>query len=271
MHRVNKFFLANWKVIIALCAGFFLIFYFIKNSNHNSSEPLLIKKGNTLFIPERSTLRNLLKIKKVQYSDEDYPLSFPAELQVNPKKLINIYPPFSGKINNINIDLGDYIHEGQLLVKIFSADLAQVYADWLKSRSSKTLAEEQLNRIKEVQKVGASALKEVEMAQSNYEMAYAEYRKAALKLKIFNEENVIDNDGILNIRTPIDGKVMNIFTSEGSFINDLNKPILSIAKLDSIWVSFCVREDLIQFIKKGQNILITVDAYPDKHYKSNIL
>jgi cobalt-zinc-cadmium efflux system membrane fusion protein len=247
------------------------IIYAAKYLKHMPHSNMLMKEGGVWFIPEESPLRHLLKIQTVSYRKEPYRIDFSANLQTNPKNLVHIYSPLTGQINKIAVTMGDQVMQKEIIASIYSADLAEAHANWLKAKAALLLSKEQLVRIKAVQAVGASALKEVEMAEANYDQALAENNRSFLKLQLLGADSNIDNNGLLLIKAPFDGQVLDTFMGQGAFITDLTKPILSIAKVDNLWVSFCVREDLLQFIMVGQPLSILIEAYPNKQYTGNVL
>lgn len=67
----------------------------------------------------------------------------------------------------------------------------------------------------------------------------------------------------------IDGVVDETFVEKGEYVNPGQRLILIHDPLD-IWVDANIKETQIRRVKRGQTVLISVDAYPDKEFKGTV-
>src|SRR6476620_1601532 len=51
-------------------------------------------------------------------------LSFFGKITADNKKMIEVYPIVGGNVTSVNVELGDYVHKGQLLATIRSTEIA---------------------------------------------------------------------------------------------------------------------------------------------------
>ena len=68
---------------------------------------------------------------------------------------------------------------------------------------------------------------------------------------------------------PCDGEVSEIYPQEGELVA-MGTPIMTISKLDDMWVSFSVREDMLANLPMGKDINVTIPALGGKKAKMKI-
>ncbi|MBW2205475.1 MAG: HlyD family secretion protein [Deltaproteobacteria bacterium] len=71
------------------------------------------------------------------------------------------------------------------------------------------------------------------------------------------------------IQSIIDGVVDETFVEKGEYVNPGQRLMLIHDPLD-IWVDANIKETQIRRVKRGQMVLISVDAYPDKEFKGTV-
>lgn len=154
---------------------------------------------------------------------------------------------FSGRIEQLNINFtGEKIHKGQLLATIYSPELFAAQQELLT----------------------AFSLKESQPAL---------YKAVRNKLKLWklseNQINQIEVSGEIKENFPVyatvSGTVSNKLVEQGDYIKQ-GQPLLKIANLNTVWAEFDAFENQINLFKKGQEILITTLANPNKEYKAKV-
>ena len=154
---------------------------------------------------------------------------------------------FSGRIEHLNVSFtGEEVHKGQLLATIYSPEL---YA-----------AQQEL--------ITAASLKESQPAL---------YKAVRNKLKLWklseNQINKIEETGKVKENFPVyatfSGTVTEKLVEQGDYIKQ-GQPILKIANLNTVWGNFDVYENQINRFKKGQEVMITTNAYPNKEFKGKV-
>ncbi len=154
---------------------------------------------------------------------------------------------FSGRIERLNISFtGEEIRKGQLLATIYSPDLFA--------------AQQEL--------ITTASLKESQPAL---------YKAVRNKLKLWklseSQINLIETSGKVKENFPIyatvSGTVSEKLVEQGDYIMQ-GQPLFKIANLNSVWANFDVYENQIDLFKKGQEISITTNAYPNKKFNAKI-
>ena len=154
---------------------------------------------------------------------------------------------FSGRIESLNVSFtGEEVRKGQLLATVYSPEL---YA-----------AQQEL--------ITAASLKESQPAL---------YNAVRNKLKLWklseNQINQIETSGKVKENVPVfatvSGTVSDKLVEQGDYIKQ-GQPLLKIANFQTVWANFDVYESQMSLFKKGQNILITTNANPNKEFKSKV-
>ncbi|MEN8890091.1 MAG: efflux RND transporter periplasmic adaptor subunit [Wenyingzhuangia sp.] len=154
---------------------------------------------------------------------------------------------FSGRIERLNVSFtGEEVNKGQLLATIYSPEL---YA-----------AQQEL--------ITAASLKESQPAL---------YKAVRNKLKLWklseNQINQIEITGEVKENFPVyatvSGTVTEKLVEQGDYIKQ-GQTLLKIANLNTVWVNFDIYENQIDRFKKGQEVLITTNAYPNKEFKGKV-
>jgi membrane fusion protein, copper/silver efflux system len=154
---------------------------------------------------------------------------------------------FSGRIERLNISFtGEEVRKGLLLATIYSPEL---YA-----------AQQEL--------ITASSLKESQPAL---------YKAVRNKLKLWklseNQINQIETSGKVIENFPVyatvSGTVTEKLVEQGDYIKQ-GQPLLKIANLNTVWANFDVYENQIEKFKKGQEVKVITNAYPNKIFKGTV-
>ncbi|MFD2540872.1 efflux RND transporter periplasmic adaptor subunit [uncultured Olleya sp.] len=154
---------------------------------------------------------------------------------------------FAGRIERLNVSFtGEEVRKSQLLATIYSPEL---YA-----------AQQEL--------ITAASLKESQPAL---------YKAVRNKLKLWklsdNQINQIEETGKVKENFPVyatvSGTVTEKLVEQGDYIKQ-GQPLLKIANLNTVWGNFDVYENQIDRFKKGQEVMITTNAYPNKEFKGKV-
>ncbi|HIX26957.1 MAG TPA: efflux RND transporter periplasmic adaptor subunit [Candidatus Barnesiella excrementigallinarum] len=107
-------------------------------------------------------------------------------------------------------------------------------------------------------------------ARSQYEMAkagaQAEDKAAAAAMVAAARGSVAEVESILDdsyLTAPTDGEISDIFPHVGELVS-LGAPIMNVLKLDDMWVSFNVREDLLEDLTMDAEVKAVIPALGDK-------
>lgn len=149
----------------------------------------------------------------------------------------------SGTIERVNVKEGDLVKTGQVLVAIDHKIPAAQYA---KAKARYQLAQLEYDRIKGLAEKNFSALRELDSARTNLELAAADLKLAEITL------------GNTELKAPLDGLVIQKLAQEGNVI-DPGQVALVIADVDHAWVEANIEETNVARLKVGQPVRIVID------------
>lgn len=229
-------------------------------------KPLLVRQGDTIFIPSYSALRKEIKLATALKSNKPHIVTLPGIIEAQPMRTVNVQPPMAGRLLSLKIQLGDSVKANQVLATLASPGLTETIADNEKAKSALKQYAEALKRAEKANKVGANSIKDIELAQSNYEQALAEFIRVQKTLKILES----NRSHQLSIKAPIGGFITAINYGIGSFINDPAQPLLTITNTRFVWLTAYVPENLVSVVKKNYPVIIHILAYPKHDWKAHI-
>ena len=162
--------------------------------------------------------------------------------------------------------------------------LNSAYDMWQQAQAGLTIAKKTYDRMESLYKKGVvSAQKRDEAeasykammatesaARSQYEMAkagaQAEDKAAAAAMVAAAKGGVAEVESILDdsyLTAPTDGEISDLFPNVGELVS-LGAPIMNVLKLDDMWVSFNVREDLLEDLTMGAEVRAVIPALDNK-------
>ncbi|MDR1919929.1 MAG: efflux RND transporter periplasmic adaptor subunit [Tannerellaceae bacterium] len=165
-----------------------------------------------------------------------------------------------------------------------SQEIVGAYELWQKAKAGLDIAQKSYQRVQNLYDKGVAPAQKRDEAEANYkameatekaaksqyEMAKAgarvEDRNAAAALVSQASGAVAEVEAYMEetvLLSPIDGEVSERFPQLGELVGT-GAPIMNITDLDDIWVSFSVREDLLNSLKTGTEIKAFIPALDNR-------
>ncbi|PUA20005.1 efflux RND transporter periplasmic adaptor subunit [Glaciimonas sp. PCH181] len=263
-------------IFVAVCIAWVVAIGVGKSLAHATEvrpEPNFVRSGEEISIPAQSALRDRIVVQAVEALGSDHTLALPAQVEADPARTVNIVPPVAGKVLELKVGLGDHVKKGQLLLVLTSGDFAQATADQQKARDALQLANKVLERQRGVQDAGAGAAKDLEQAESAHIQAQSEFTRADTRVKSLSAAtngSAASNGQRLNIVAPTSGSITALAVGVGQSLNDPTAVLMTIANLDSVWVTANVPENMLASVKNGQSVAIRFPAYPDNAFQGKV-
>ena len=174
-----------------------------------------------------------------------------AQIQVYSATIVgeiknNIAPATPARISKINVEIGDNVRRGQVLVEMDETTLSQ------QEMQLKNL-ETEFNRIDQLYKVGGVSKSEWDNVNLQLEVA----RKSFQTLK----ENT-------RLQSPIDGVVTARNYDNGDLYG--GQAILVVQKITPVKITINVSEQYYSKVEKGDEVSIELDAYPGETFTGKV-
>ena len=271
---------ATLGLLLLVAAAGIGIYYFASRSGAlRAQEPSLHDTaafftidGTRITVPPTSPLRVKLGIADIADKNIQRSLTLPAVVEADPARTAKVLPPVAGRVNELKVQLGARVSQGDVLAVIESSDLAQAISDLEKARSALTLTKQTLDRLLVLEKTRAISVKDREQAQSDYAQAQSEFERAQNRLQAIGVPADQKADPrLLAVKAPVAGSVIDLQMAPGAFLNDTTAAVMTIADLSTVWVTANVPEKDTSLISKGQSVDVVFTAYPNEVFKGNVL
>ncbi len=187
-----------------------------------------------------------------------------------------------GRITDLNVDEGDTVKQGQLLVKLDPTDLkaqeSQAEAMLDLDKESITLAKVNVEKAQDDFKRAQTQFKDnvipkeqfdhmqkaLEAAKAAYNISVSKVGTAQAQLKVIKTQ--LQNTEIFS---PMDGIVAKRWVLTGDVVSP-GQPIFTIYNLKNVWVTADLEETKLGSIHLGDTVDISVDTYPDQDFKGQV-
>jgi membrane fusion protein, heavy metal efflux system len=225
-------------------------------------------EGERFTVPEGSPLRAKLDVAPVVAQDIQRSLTLPAMVEADPARTVKVLPPVTGRVIELKVQLGSRVAQGDVLAIIDSSDLGQALSDDEKARAALKLTKQALDRLLVLEKTSAIAVKDREQAQSDYAQAESEYVRTQARLHTIGVSADKKSDTrLLPLKAPVAGSIIDLEIGQGSFLNDVTAPVMTIADLATVWVTGNVAEKDTALVAVGQSVDVVFTAYPNEVFK----
>jgi cobalt-zinc-cadmium efflux system membrane fusion protein len=176
----------------------------------------------------------------------------------------------SGRILEVHARLGDSVAQGQLLLRVQSADTSLAFSDYRQAVADETLARAQFARSKLLYDKGAIAQKDLEVAQDVDEKAKITVENTTERLRVMGADKEHPSP-IVDIVAPVSGVITDQQVTAASGTQGLASPnAFTISDLSHVWILCDVYENDLAFVHLDEYAEIRLNAFPDKVLKGRI-
>jgi cobalt-zinc-cadmium efflux system membrane fusion protein len=176
----------------------------------------------------------------------------------------------TGRVVEIHARLGDTVKQGQLLMRVQSADLSGAFSDYRKAVADEKLARIQFERAKLLYDKGAISLNDFQTAEDVENKAQVDVENTTERIRVLGGS--IDHPAaILDVRAPVSGVITDQQVTTAAGVAGLGAPNpFTISDLSSVWILCDVYENDLAGVHVGETAEIRLNAYPEKVFKGRI-
>ena len=227
--------------------------------------------GDRIVVPAGSALRSQLELGAATADSIRQRLTVPAVVEAVPEKFAHVYPPLTGHLQRLHVQLGEKVAEGQLVATLQSGDFTSAQGDYIKAKSAFTLAEKEIRREQALYEARIAATKDLEQAQNDFDNAQSDLQATLGRLRSFGFDPAKDAlGGPLSVFSPVAGTVVEIDSALNEFHNDPTVALMTIADLSTVWLTANVPENDLRFLHPEEEIEATVTAYPNETFRGKV-
>ncbi|MGZ5523635.1 MAG: efflux RND transporter periplasmic adaptor subunit [Methylomonas sp.] len=211
-------------------------------------------------------------VKTVSLELSQHPLLEPlaGKISYNESVTSRISSPVAGRVIGNPVALGTQVQAGSTLLELDSPDVANAEADFAKAQADLTLASHAFNRQQELYAGKVVSRKELEQTQDDLSRARSEVLSAQSRLKNLHI-TAKNTDGRFALRSPLSGIVVERKVTPGMEVRpDLSDPLFIVSDIKKLTVLMEVFEVNLGKIRLGQQLAISVPAYPNETFPATV-
>lgn len=159
----------------------------------------------------------------------------------------NIAPQQALRISKINVEIGDFVKAGQILAEMDGLQLQQAE---LQMKNNET----EFQRLKGLYEAGGLSKSDLDAMELSYKVSKTTY------------QNLLDNT---ILRSPINGVVSARNYDKGDLYS-MSQPIYTVEQIAPVKLLVGISESEYSKVKKGNEVEISVDAFPGRTFKGTI-
>ena len=208
-----------------------------------------------------------IKISVVSQGEVSDILRVAGQIDFDEQALTRIGASVTGRVTQINAQLGNEVKKGDTLALINSSELSNSQLAYLKARSEKEFHRRTVQRAKTLFEADVISAAELQRRESEYEVASAQTRAAQDQLRVLGvnlkamEELATTGaiDSVASVMATIKGVVVERKVTTGQVVQPADV-LFTVADLSRVWAVAQVPEQQVAQVKVGQSVRIEVPA-----------
>jgi membrane fusion protein, heavy metal efflux system len=228
-----------------------------------------------VWLSQQQVVDAKIEVKPVEDQDVDDTILTSGRVALDDLRSGHVFSPVTGRVVQINAQLGARVKKGDPLATIESPDIGNTVSDVHKAEADLIAAQHDYARKKDLfeQKAGSAA--DLEASEDGFRKAKAELERARQKQALLRVGSVDAVTQTYTLPSPIDGEVLmrNInpgIEVQGQYSGGATQELFTIGELDKVWVLADLYEMDISRVHVGTPADVTVVAYKDKVFKGHV-
>ncbi|MCS7084952.1 MAG: efflux RND transporter periplasmic adaptor subunit, partial [Bacteroidia bacterium] len=214
------------------------------------------------------TLKARLTLAEAQIENVKHRLVLSGKVMVDENRRSKLFPQVSGVVEDLKVQLGDYVTKGQVMAVIRSREVADIESQLISAQAQLIAAEKNESVQEDLFRAGLAAEKDLINARSERQKAESEVKRLRDAYQILGADN-----HLYYMRAPISGFVIekNPSVSENMQYNEQEiGSFFTIADISDVYITANVYETDVAKIKLGYDAHVRLVAYPDKVYHGKV-
>lgn len=184
-------------------------------------------------------------------------VSVTGTVTFDPQRVAALGSRIAGRVRRVVKQEGDRVEPGDVVVEIESADVGNAQAAIVAAKARVDAANADDERQKALFDQHAASQREAEQAHQAALVAKAELAAAEQRVRAMGA--VAGEAGVVTLKAPIGGKVVEIKASRGQFVEP-TFTVARIASLDRVWIELAVFERELGHIHAGDPVELSTQA-----------
>lgn len=232
---------------------------------------LTIALRSGVFSQDKATVQNPDKALTVKAAAAQYNTAVPKLLltgSIESQTSAVVSAKLAGRIEEVLVQEGQYVHAGDPLVRLESVELANAVRTArdavTKARINYDFAQTEYDRYKKLYEIGAATQQQMEMAEVKVKTAEADLSSAQASLG-----NAEQQYGYGVIVAPVNGVIANKTATVGQVVSP-GAALMAVENIGQVYAVVNVEQKDLARVQVGQTAEVTVDAYPGKIFAGTV-
>lgn len=196
-----------------------------------------------------------------------------GQLEVPPQHEATVTSVLGANIVSIEVIEGDFVTQNQIVAYLSHPNLIQVQTEYVRSWRQMNYLEREYQRQKKLYDEEIGSGQQFQQTEAEYEATRAEVKGSEARLRQLNLNAEEVRSGTIYERipvvSPIEGYVEDVGIQIGQYV-DPQATLFEIINVEHIHADFMVYEKDVRQLKKGQQILFTVESGYDEELVASI-
>jgi len=179
-----------------------------------------------------------------------------GEIKFNEDRTAHVVPRLTGIVESVSADMGQQVHQGQVLAVISSVQLSELRSDLLSTQKKKELAQITFDREKKLWQEKISSEQDYLQAQQNLSELNIALQNASQKLSALGAKPT--TTGMLSryeLRAPFDGMVVEKHIALGEAVKE-DANVFTISDLSTVWAEIIIPAQSLDAVRVGEKAVV---------------
>lgn len=267
--------------ILAPAGLLYSVFLMAPKSPQGVGGPITTEiKTAEISIELNETQVSTLKIETVTEQNFAQEKHSVGNITFDQNKLVTVFAHYQGRLIDAHLNVGDSVQAGQPLFTMQSPELLTAEANLITVAGTSKMHSRNLARAKTLVKNGGISEQAADQVIADQQTADGALKSARDNVRIFGKtDEEIDKiiaerkaDSTLVVRSPISGLVTARSAAPGLYVQPGVAPApYTVADTSTMWMVANVIENDAPLLQVGQNVSVSVAAFPDRVFKGKII
>jgi cobalt-zinc-cadmium efflux system membrane fusion protein len=230
--------------------------------------------GEVWLTPEQVKNANI-DVEAAEVRDVDDSILTSGRVTFDDQRVGHVYSPVTGRVVQIQAQLGAHVKKGQLLATIESPDIGNAVSDENKADADVIAAEHDYKRQRELMAAQATSVAVLEQSEDGWRKAKTELARARQKAVLLRAGGADVVTQTYRLVSPIDGEVLarNInpgIEVQGQYASGTAQELFTIGQLDVVWVIADLYEIDLAHVHVGSPVEVRVVSYKDQTFAGTV-